>query len=312
MRILFIAGNRTSDAVLATGILGWMVDNLPRARFTIVCGPPAAPLFAGLPRLDRVIPVAERPWAAHWWDLWKQVVVAHWSTLVDLRGSLIGQALVARRRLVRRTQLVSAHPAVQFAGLLKLRIAPPLRTFLPPAAHHAAAALIPDGPPVLGLAPGAGSDHKRWPAERFAGLAERLTAPGAVFAGWRVAAFAVPEEAGLAATALERIPADRRLDLAGRTDTGALQACLARCGFVVGNDSAPMHLAAAAGTPLLGLFGPTREDRLGPWSDKADTVRPPGNTGELVRRPPEGARMEDLTVERAAEAAARLWRDLQA
>ena len=312
MRILFIAGDRTSDAVVATGILGWMVDSLPRARFTIVCGPPAAPLFDGLPRLERVIPLPERPWAMHWWDLWKQVVASHWSTLVDLRGSLIGQGLVARRRLVLRSQTGLAHQAVHLAGLLKLRSPPPLRCFLTPAARSAAAELIPDGAPVLGLAPGTGWPRKRWPPEHFANLAERLTAPGGAFAGWRVAAFGLPEEAELAAAVLERIPADRRLDLSGRTDTAVLQACLERCGFVVGNDSAPMHLAAAAGTPVLGLFGPTRDDRLGPWSDKADTVRTPESVGELARRPAGEPVMASLTVETAAEAAARLWRDLQA
>jgi ADP-heptose:LPS heptosyltransferase len=312
MRILFIAGDRTSDAVMATGILGWMVDNLPRARFTVVCGPPAAPLFEGLPRLERVIPLAERPWAAHWWDLWKQVVTTRWSSLVDLRGSLLGQGLVARRRMVLRSQMGMAHQAVHLAGLLKLRSPPPLRCFLTPAARSAAAALIPDGVPVLGLAPGTGWPRKRWPAERFADLAERLTAPGAAFAGWRVAAFGLAEEADLTAAALQRIPAERRLDLAGRTDTAVLQACLERCGFVIGNDSAAMHLAAAAGTPVLGLFGPTRDDKLGPWSNKADTVRTSESVGELARRPADAPAMDSLTVEQAALAAARLWRDLQA
>lgn len=311
MKVLFIAGDRTSDAVLATGILGWMVDNLPRARFTVVCGPPAAALFEGLPRLDRTIPLAKRPWAAHWWDLWKQVAGNRWSSLVDLRGSLIGQALVARRRLVLRSQTGMSHQVVHLAGLLKLRSPPPLRCFLAPSARSAAATLLPDGPPVLGLAPGTGWARKRWPAERFASLAGQLTAPGAAFAGWRVAALGLADEAGLTATALERIPADRRIDLAGRTETAVLQACLERCAFVIGNDSAPVHLAAAAGTPVLGLFGPTRDDKLGPWSDKADTVRTPESTGDLARRPGDAPVMESLTVERAAEAATRLWRDLQ-
>lgn len=311
MKVLFIAGDRTSDAVLATGILGWMVDNLPRARFTIVCAPPAAPLFAGLPRLDGVLPLVERPWAAHWWDLWKQVVGTRWSSLVDLRGSLIGQGLVARRRLVLRSQMGAGHQAVHLAGLLKLRSPPPLRCFLTSEARVAAAALLPDGPPVLGLAPGAGWARKRWPAERFASLASQLTGPGAAFEGWRVAAFGLADEAMLTAAALERIPADRRLDLAGRTDAAVLQACLERCAFVVGNDSSPMHLAAAAGIPVLGLFGPTRDDKLGPWSDKADTVRTTESTGDLARRPPDAPAMDSLTVERAADAATRLWRDLR-
>src|SRR5690606_5184565 len=165
---------------------------------------------------------------------------------------------------------------------------------------------------VLGIAPGTGWPRKRWPAERFASLADRLTAADGPFAGWRVAAFGLAEEAPLTATALERIPAERRFDLGGRTDTAVLQACLERCAFVIGNDSAPMHLAAAAGTPVLGLFGPTRDDRLGPWSDKADVVRTVESAGELARRPADYPAMDSLTVDRVADAATRLWRDLQA
>jgi lipopolysaccharide export system permease protein len=311
MRILFIAGDRTSDAVIATGILGWMVDNWPRARFTVVCAPLAAPLFAGLPRLDRVIPMVELPWAGHWWDLWKQVGFKRWSRLVDLRGSLIGQALVAGRRHVLRGQLFGAHRAVQFAGLIKLRTAPSLRSFVTADAGAAAAALIPDGAPVLSMAPGSGWDRKTWPVGHFADLAEQLTGPDGAFPGWRVAAFGLAEEAPLTAAALARIPPDRRIDLAGKTDLAVLQACLQRCAMFIGNDSAPMHLAAAAGTVVLGLFGPTRDDRNRPWSHKSDAIRTPESTGELARRPEGEPVMASLSVDRVAGAAAQLWRDVE-
>jgi len=101
------------------------------------------------------------------------------------------------------------------------------------------------------------------------------------------------------------------LDLIGKDTLKQMVALLARADLVVTPDSGPAHVANAVGTPVLGLYGPTRDDKLGPWSDKADTVRTTESTGELARRSGDTSVMESLTVERAAEAAARLWRDLQ-
>lgn len=55
------------------------------------------------------------------------------------------------------------------------------------------------------------------------------------------------------------------LDLAGRTDIGALAAIYARCRLVLGPDSGPLHIAAAVGTPSVSLFGPADPLRFGPW-----------------------------------------------
>ncbi|MEC9167275.1 MAG: glycosyltransferase family 9 protein, partial [Pseudomonadota bacterium] len=51
-RILFISATRLGDAVLGTGVLAQALARWPGARVTLVCGPAAAPLFAGLPDLE--------------------------------------------------------------------------------------------------------------------------------------------------------------------------------------------------------------------------------------------------------------------
>ena len=89
--------------------------------------------------------------------------------------------------------------------------------------------------------------------------------------------------------------------------------CLRRCAFYVGNDSGLMHLAAAAGIPTLGLFGPSREELYGPWGEHSAVVRTAVPYEDLVGGPDydhrtTGSLMDSLTVD-AAEAAARaLWR----
>ncbi len=312
MRILFVTGNRIGDCVLSTGILGWMVDNLPKARFTVVCGPEAAPLFEGVPRIERVIAMRKRPWGLHWWDLWKQIVGTGWHTLIDLRGSLIGQGIVARRRVVQRTPGSGRiHQVVHLSGLLKLRAPPAPRAFLTDAQRAAAATLLPADGPVLALGPGAGWPAKRWPPERFARLAARLTAEDGILPGARVMVVGAADEAALARSALADLPADRRIDLTGRIDAGVAQACLARASLFVGNDSGPMHMAAAAGTPTLGLFGPSRDDRYGPWGDHCRSLRTPESYGALIRNPSGPHPMDGLGVEAVALAAEALWQELK-
>ncbi|HEY9549000.1 MAG TPA: glycosyltransferase family 9 protein, partial [Kiloniellaceae bacterium] len=89
-------------------------------------------------------------------------------------------------------------------------------------------------------------------------------------------------------------------------------ACLERADFFVGNDSGLMHLAAAAGTPTLGLFGPSPEVRYRPWGPHAGYVRTPESFEALTGAPgfdigAQRSYMESLTVE-AVEAAARdIW-----
>lgn len=311
MRILFVTGSRIGDCVLSTGILGWMVDNLPKARFTIVCGPQAAPLFEGVPRLERIIPMPKRDWGLHWWDLWKQVVGTPWSTLVDLRGSLLNQGIIARRRVVMRTANSRAHQVVQLAALLKLQNPPAPRAFLAAAQRSAAAALVPDGLPVLALGPGAGWPRKRWPPDRFARLAVRLTAADGILPGARVMVLGSGDEADLAAGALVGIPEGRRIDLTGRIDVAVTQACLERASFFIGNDSGVMHMAAAAGTRTLGLFGPSREERYGPWGPLCGSIRTPESYATLLRTPSNQSPMSSLTVE-AVEAEARsMWEALE-
>jgi ADP-heptose:LPS heptosyltransferase len=50
-------------------------------------------------------------------------------------------------------------------------------------------------------------------------------------------------------------------------------ACLKRARLFIGNDSGAMHLAAAAGAPTLGLFGPSDERLYGPWGEQARAIR---------------------------------------
>ena len=158
------------------------------------------------------------------------------------------------------------------------------RVWLAPEHEAAAERLVPAGGPVLAIGPAANWPGKQWPAERFAELAHYLTIPDGALPHARVAVFAAGHEWAQAQPVIDAMSAGRMLDLVGTVDLLTAVACLKRCRAFVGNDSGLMHLAAAAGTPTLGMFGPSHAQRYGPWGPKAAFLRTPESYGELVRR----------------------------
>jgi heptosyltransferase-2 len=109
---------------------------------------------------------------------------------------------------------------------------------------------IDPGRPLLGLSPGANWATKRWPAERFAGLARR-----ALDRGVQVAVQGSVAEGDLTAQVARLAPGS--VDLAGKLDLRGLGGFIARCAAFAANDSGPMHMARALGIPTLALFGST-------------------------------------------------------
>jgi len=104
--------------------------------------------------------------------------------------------------------------------------------------------------PLLGLSPGANWETKRWPAERFAGLARR-----ALLRGMQVAVQGSDSESHLGQAIASLAPG--AVDLCGRLDLRGLGGFVSRCTAFVANDSGPMHIARALGVPTLAFFGST-------------------------------------------------------
>ena len=91
--ILFITATRIGDAVLSSGLIRRLSDEIPGARFTIVAGPAAAPLFEDVPGLETLIPFEKSRDGGHWFRLWNTVRRKSWGLVVDLRGSAISSLL---------------------------------------------------------------------------------------------------------------------------------------------------------------------------------------------------------------------------
>jgi heptosyltransferase III len=288
VRILFVGSNRIGDAVITCGLLDHLIRTYPDCRITIACGPVAEGVFARMPNRERTITFAKEPYDLHWLKLWRQVVFTLWDLVVDVRGSGLGYFVPTRRRAIRRR--VPGRMFEQYAAMLGINPAPLPIVWTAAPDRAKAASLLLSGRPVIGFGATANWAPKIWPADRFAALFRRLAdgpLPSAV-----PAVFAGPGEAErrTAAPLLAALP--EAVDLCGTLTIPEVAACIQRCALYVGNDSGLMHLAAASGTPTIGLCGTT--------IDRAEEMAPAGLRAAWALG--EDASMESLSVEAAYRA----------
>jgi ADP-heptose:LPS heptosyltransferase len=271
-RILLVKLRAIGDAVLTLPSVEALHRGFPGARITVVCPPASVAIYAPDPRIAEVLAYDKArlrgvAGQAAWWSglqgrRFDLAVCLH----ASFRTALMGWGSGAERRSIRNhsgpdwfSTLKASEPkepksiiqrdfdALRACGLAPADERP--RLFLPAAARAAAARRLKAwtlaGRPVL-LFPGAGKPEKRWPLERFLGLARRLRR-----AGRAPVLLGGPGEPSLAqAAAAAGAGWDQVADL---KELGALTAL---AGWAIGNDSGPRHIAAASGARTLTLFGP--------------------------------------------------------
>jgi heptosyltransferase I len=108
--------------------------------------------------------------------------------------------------------------------------------------------------------PGAAWPNKRWPPERFGAAAAAIRRTH----GLESVVIWGPGERLLAESVVARSLG--AASVAPPTSIGDLAALARRAILMISGDTGPMHVAAAAGTPIVGIYGPTRPQRNGPWS----------------------------------------------
>ena len=141
-----------------------------------------------------------------------------------------------------------------------------IEVFWGPAAEECCRRLMPAGPdggrPVVGINPGGNRRNRRWSPGNFAvmadGLIEQEDAVIVLLGG--------PGEEGIA-EAILRCMRNDVLNLSGRLALEELACVISRLNVLITNDSAPMHIASATGTPQVTLFGPEDPAAFHPYTD---------------------------------------------
>jgi ADP-heptose:LPS heptosyltransferase len=312
--ILFIAPSRIGDAILASGLVRALLDNVPDVAFTFVGSELTAPLFADTPGAERVIVMEKQPFSGHWFGLWNEVRGRHWGLVVDLRGSGLSSLLRRSRRAVHRPSDRIEHKVVEAARLLNMADDPPPPHLFTSAETEAEAARLTAGKgPILAIAPAANWMGKAWPAERFAAVARGLIGRGGALAGGRLMVLGAWRDREVADQVKAAAPSDKQIDLVGSQSLLVAYAALKQARLFIGNDSGVMHLAAAAGAPTLGLFGPSDDRLYAPWGPKARALRGPRPFEAFVAVDPnlnqQVRHMSDLVTGEVLAAAEALIRD---
>ena len=278
-------------AAMPDARIDWLVDARHRALFDLVTG------------LDRVVTLEGRSIAA-WVDAVRRLRQVAYDAALDMQG-LMKSAVLARASGASRVagfslwhlREKSARPfysQVDEAGgagegssplhvirknlrLLRVvgvdtdRVVFPLRPVESVVAPGVRAAG--EGGPFAVLNPGAGWPNKQWPAERFGEVAAFLRD----VRGIRSVVVWGPGEQQLARSVVSASSGAARE--APPTGVADLVGLLRAASLCVSGDTGPLHLAAAVGTPVVGIFGPTDPGRNGPWLAEDVVVTRHGSCG---------------------------------
>jgi len=277
-RILVVQSGFLGDVVLTTPLLGALRRRFPCARLAMLVTPAAAPLVQHHPALEAVLVDDKRGSGrgpAGLAALVRRLRVERFTLAIAAHKSLRTALALRCAGIARRIGFAGApgarlytdrvprplerHDRDRMLGLLgPLGIAPVDAPDVQPwvaldAATRARAdvllaAALASRRPLAGICPGSVWATKRWPVHAYGVLVRWLEDHG-----YRCVLLGAADERALTA-AVRDAAGGCGIDLAGQTDVALLAATLARMALVVTNDSAPMHLAAAAGIAQVAIF----------------------------------------------------------
>ena len=128
--------------------------------------------------------------------------------------------------------------------------------------------ILPKDKIIFGINPGSVWATKRWPAEKYAELSDKILKE----LGGQIVIFGGPDDIEAAAK-VEKNMKQRAINIAGKTTIKHLAASIKRCRVFITNDSGPMHIAAAMNIPVVAIFGPTiKQFGFFPYSKNAVVI----------------------------------------
>jgi ADP-heptose:LPS heptosyltransferase len=311
-RILVIKLSALGDFVLALAAMKKIREAHPKAHITLLTTPPFEALAKSCPYFNAVDPGGRPEGFTQWMALRKRLKAMNLTRVYDLQtsaqsnrifqllrpnppawsGIAFGCSLPHRNPLRNQMHTLERQAdQLMYAGIwpdapTEPGTAPPpdLSWVLKqaPAERPVPGAVKPR--PYVMFVPG-GSAHrldKRWPLERYSELARILYARG-----FDIVIIGGPQETALAHAIQRQTP--RARDLTGRTDFARIAMLGAKAALAVGNDTGPLHLAAAAGAPTIVIFGKASDPALSAPRGKVAILR--------------ADNLADITVAQVAQAA---------
>jgi heptosyltransferase-1 len=290
LKILILKPSSLGDIIQALPVLRLLKDHLPSSRIYWWIESGLAPLLENDPDLTGLVRFERDRWASplNWRGMWRSIQwmrSQHFDWVIDLQ-SLARSAFFAWLAngkftiglddpregargfydiTVRRNSF-HTHAVDWYLDVLRWLQIPVHFQFewikpKPDAAAAIGKKWPANGARWVAVQPGARWPTKKWPAENYA---RALTQLAAQYSDLHFVVLGAPADKELGQRLAATNPS-RCLDLTGRTSLPELIEWIRRCDLLLTNDTGPMHMAAALGTPLVAVFGPTEPKRTGPY-----------------------------------------------
>lgn len=335
MNILIVKLSAIGDVIHTLPSLAALRTRYPEAHITWVIEEAAADLITGHPHLDRVIVSCRKRWLrelrkGNFVNVFKEVrtFIRHlrarpYDLVIDFHGLLKSAVIVflsgGKRKLgydsiqegsglfltEKIPEDMEKHAVDRYLDFPRYLGAPVDRpSFLIPvtdAVKNSVAQLLRShametGHPFIAVSPQALWDTKLWDNEKFAGLCDRIIDElhlPVLFTG---------SDPSVIEPILKRMR-NAAVNLAGRTPLRELAHLFSLAELLITTDSGPMHLAAAMGTPVVALFGPTDPKRTGPYGQGHRVIRQALTCSPcFLKTCPTRRCMLEITVDRVFEA----------
>ncbi|MCG9128541.1 glycosyltransferase family 9 protein [Candidatus Poribacteria bacterium] len=275
-KILVFSFSFIGDAVLSTTVIQPLRNHFPTSHITFLVGPLAVDLLNDDPQIDATLIYdnrGEHSGLIGRFKLIRYLRSLKFDLVVNLRDSFIAQCIGAEHwglvrgdrnthAVKRYLDVLSKHGVDVLNAYPHIQITEDGNT----KAHGLLAEeVISSEKLVIGIHPGGNWEYKLWSAKKYAELADLLTERHDA----TILLFAGPNERKLQNNVAELMSSQPII-----IDTDNLRevaALIASCNIYIGNDTGPMHIAAAVGTPVIALFGSTNHIRSGPYG-KSHTV----------------------------------------
>ena len=281
MKVLFITLSNIGDAVLTTPAISAILENFKEAEITLMASPRVADLFKANPHIAQVIVYKKDAPLGKKMALIKTLRAKEFDLLVDFKDTMLPFLLYARRKTPVLKKVPHYITHMKDRHLWKLQQALPEITntdykpniWIPDETSLEVDKMfkakgIRDTDRIVVVAPGARSHTKQWTKEGFVSVCKRLAArPQA-----KVVLVGDQQDSRISSQITEQVRSGL-IDLCGKTSLKELAAVLNKSRLLITNDSAPMHIAWAVGTPVVAIFGPSDPGKYRPLGPRDTVIR---------------------------------------
>ncbi len=301
-KILLITLTNIGDAVLTLPVALVLREKFPSARLDALLGPRPQQLFKKISYFHQTIAYDKRIILREKIKLVLKLRKEKYDFIVDLRHSLFPLFIGAKYHTPLLFRIPEQIRHIRDFHLYKLKLSGVEFTNfssdnpfgISPDEKERIDELLADKgvcpeDKLIVLAPGAKDKIKRWKAENFAWLSDKLTEQR------KVILVGSKEDKKI----IDRIVSlleKEVLRLDGQLGLKDLVVLLKRCALFIGNDSAPMHMSSLLEIPTIGIFGPTDVKKAGPLGKRSKAIK-------------KGSSIDSVKLEEVLEAAKELLKD---